>query len=324
MAKGQQGNEKETGVRNHESIAEPATFRQQDPAQPAENLPVPQAGGALTEAPQVDDAMFAEDAGAGMEGATQESFAIPFLIVLQKGSPQVDEASGVAIPGARQGMLYNTVTGAMRDPKVAPVQIIPCAYKRTFIRWAPRGTQGGSFKGELTDQQVAEMRQKGEIVEMDRKLYIPLPDGSVDPKKCDRINDTRNHFVIVIDEDGQGYQQAMISLASTQIKKSRNLMSALHSVKKMHPTNKMLFQPPTFANIVNVGSQPESNDQGSWMGITFALSGEVRRRDLYEAAKAFADSVKSGAVETNYSNLAEEDTAGGEAGQPSHSEPRKF
>ena len=44
--------------------------------------------------------MFADDAGAGMEGATAESFAIPFLSVLQKGSPQVDEASGAALEGA--------------------------------------------------------------------------------------------------------------------------------------------------------------------------------------------------------------------------------
>ena len=43
---------------------------------------------------------FAADAGAGMEGAGQESFAIPFLSVLQKGSPQVDEASGAALEGA--------------------------------------------------------------------------------------------------------------------------------------------------------------------------------------------------------------------------------
>ena len=59
----------------------------------------------------MDMSMFAEDAGAGMEGATAESFAIPFLGVLQKGSPQVDEASGVAIEGAKAGMLFENEIG---------------------------------------------------------------------------------------------------------------------------------------------------------------------------------------------------------------------
>jgi hypothetical protein len=170
------------------------------------------------------------------------------------------------------------------------------------------------------------MRQKGQLVEMDRKLFVPLPDGSVNPKTCDRVSDTRNHFGLVLTPDG-AYQQCMISLTSTQIKKSKTLMSALASVKKKHPMTQQLFQPPTFANIVDITTVPESNDQGNWMGINFALSSEVRRADIYNAAKAFAESVRAGKVETNYNNLAENtdvsgDTDGG--GAPSHSQPEKF
>ena len=65
----------------------------------------------------IPEDMFAADAGSGMEGATSESFAIPFLSVLQKGSPQVDEASGAAIEGAKAGMLWDNVAGRMFDGK---------------------------------------------------------------------------------------------------------------------------------------------------------------------------------------------------------------
>src|SRR5690349_5330031 len=79
--------------------------------------------------------MFAADAGAGMEGASVESFAIPFLNVLQKGSPQVDEASGVAIDGAKAGMLYENISGQLIDGKTG-LTIVPCAYRRVFLHWS--------------------------------------------------------------------------------------------------------------------------------------------------------------------------------------------
>src|SRR5690606_32458036 len=115
----------------------------------------------------------------------------PFLMTLQKGSPQVDEASGVAIEGAKAGMFFDNVTGQMYDGK-AGVQIVPCAYRRVFIRWGSEAS-GEGFKGELEPETVAEMRARGEIKELDNRLYIPLEDGTVNEKRCDRLSDTRNH-----------------------------------------------------------------------------------------------------------------------------------
>lgn len=244
----------------------------------------------------VDNSMFAADAGQGMEGATAESFAIPFLQVLQKGSPQVDEASGVAIEGAKAGMLFDNITGRMYDGK-AGVQFVPCAYRRVFIRWGS-DSSGEGFKGELTPEDVAEMRQRGQIKELDNRLYIPLDDGTVNEKKCDRISDTRNHYILILDEATGSWQEALLSLTSTQIKKSKMLMSALAAVK-INGANGM-FTPPTFANSVRATTVPESNDKGTWFGIRFGLEGTVARSEVYAAAKAFHAKVAKGAVEVKY------------------------
>lgn len=243
--------------------------------------------------------MFAEDAGAGMEGATAESFAIPFLSVLQKGSPQVDEASGAALEGAKAGMLYENVNSKLLDGK-AGVHIVPCSYRRVFLRWAPKGSDGAGFKGELAPEVVADMRAKGEIVDMDGKLYIPLPDGTVNDKKCDRISDTRNHYVLLLDADTGGWKEALVSLTSTQIKKSKMLMSALASVKVGGSGSNAMFTPPTFANVVRMSTVPESNDKGTWFGVKFELTGQVDRAEVYAAAKAFHASVSKGAVVAKY------------------------
>lgn len=253
----------------------------------------------------ISNSMFAEDSGAGMEGASAESFAIPFITVLQKGSPQVDEASGVAMEGAKAGMLYDNVYNALLDGK-AGIDIVPCAYRRVFLRWGARGTEGGGFKGEMAPELVAEMRAAGKIVEVDGKLFVPMPDGTINEKKCDRISDTRNHYVLVLDAATGSWKEALLSLTSTQIRKSKMLMSMLAGVKLQGASG--LFTPPTFANIVRLQTVGESNDKGTWFGVKFELNGTVARQEVYAAAKAFHSSVAKGGVVAKYEDSADAPT----------------
>lgn len=249
--------------------------------------------------------MFAADAGQGMEGATAESFAIPFLSVLQSNSPQVDEASGTAIEGARAGMFFENVTGRLVSgkPEGGGVRFVPCAYRRVFLRWGPRSGEGAGFKGELSPEEVAAMRARGEIIDVDGRLIVPDEKGEIRRAKDgsllnDRISDTRNHYVLLLNDEDGSWQQALLSLTSTQIKKSKTLMAALASVKMNGPSG--MFTPPTFANIVRATTLPESNDKGNWFGIRMELVGRVDRAEVYAAAKAFRDSVVKGQVEVKY------------------------
>jgi hypothetical protein len=244
---------------------------------------------------------YAADAGGGLEGATADSYAVPFLTVLQKGSPQVDEASGVAIPGAKQGMLYESVTGRMHDGHKG-VLIVPCAYRRVFLRWGARGTEGGGFKGELTADQVAIMRDKGEIKDLDGKLYVPMADGSINEKKSDRISDTRNHYCLIVGEDGT-WSTALLSLTSTQIKKSKLLASMIASRKVRTPAG--VIQPASWASLVRVTTVPESNDKGNWYGVRFEFDGELLApgSDLYRAGRGFNQLVAAGKAQAKYDDL---------------------
>lgn len=253
----------------------------------------------LAQADAMDADMFAADAGHGMEGATSDSFAIPFLTVLQKGSPQVDETvNGGAdlVEGAKAGMLYDNVSRTLYDGKTGAL-IVPCAYRRVFIHWGPRSGDGAGFKGELTEAEVAEMRKAGKVAEVDGKLIIPDKDGVIDAKKCGRISDTRNHYVLVVDEETGVARQAVLSLTSTQIKKSKGLMAALAALRFQGPNG--LFMPPTFASTVRTTTTPEQNDQGSWYGVKFELEGRVNT-SLYNEAKAFHALVLKGNVAVKY------------------------
>lgn len=236
-----------------------------------------------------------EDAGAGMEGADAASFAIPFLAVLQKLSPVCDETDGAYNPDAKPGMLMNTVTGQLYDGKVGVV-ILPVHYQRRFLRWGPRSS-GGGFKGEMLPEVAAKLEFDGVVQNVEGRLYYPDADGQVNEKKCDRLADTRNHFFIL---EGTG-QQMLLSLGSTQIKKSKALMSMLAALKIDHGGKKIT--PPTWAARVRVTTVLEQNDQGNWYGVRFAIEGLIIDQDEYEAGKAFNKGLKEGtAGEVRYTD----------------------
>lgn len=240
-------------------------------------------------------------AGSGMEGVDADSFAIPFLAILQKTSPVADADSPEFIEGAKPGMFFETVSRQLYEGKERGLRLVPCAYKREFIRWGADDS-GEGYKGAYTADQVIAMREEGIVRELDNRLYFPLPDGSISEKKCDRLSDTRSHYVLVLDEEG-GWTRALLSLSSTQIKKSKHLMSALSNVK-LRGANGM-YTPPTFANIVRATTKLEQNDKGSWHGIQFALEGrEGLTRDIFNDAKAFCDEVRKGSVSANYEQAA--------------------
>ena len=93
---------------------------------------------APTDVAVFDASMFENDAGQGMDNMGQEDLALPFLKILSGLDPILDERED-----ARKGDIYNTVTGQVYKGKDG-IRVIPCAYQRRFIRWAPRGTGTGA------------------------------------------------------------------------------------------------------------------------------------------------------------------------------------
>jgi hypothetical protein len=223
---------------------------------------------------------FEDDAGSGFENADSSAYAIPFLGILQSMSPQCKKSDGAYVKGAEEGMFYNTVTQEIIDGAEGAV-VIPCYFKRTFIKWAPRES-GGGFLGELqpSDPQVAaaSTNAKGQLEDAEGNL----------------LSDTRTHYVLVLDKNG-GYQPAVLSLASTQIKKSRQWMSKMNGIK-MQRADKTHYTPAMFSHQYRITTVPESNDKGSWFGLKVETLGPVESTELYQAAKAFRDAVSSGEV----------------------------
>lgn len=232
---------------------------------------------------------FAADAGAGLEGADKASFAIPFIIVLQGQSPQLE-----TIDGAKPGKFLNSINNELYDE----VFVIPCAYQRRFIRWSPRAS-GGGYKGEYNPIEV-ETGNVGGLQLLNGIYLMDVPQGApaFDPKGLplyDHLADTRNHFCLV--KSGAGnWQPALISLASTQIKKSKRWMSRIQGLQ-LNDAGGKPYNPPSFSHIYKLSSKKEENSKGSWYGVEVDLVGPIEDGDVYMAAKKFNQNVNAGAVE---------------------------
>jgi len=219
---------------------------------------------------------FEEDASSSFAGMNQDDFALPFLRLLTNTSPEVGE-----VEGALPGMIYNSVTGQLFDGKKG-ITVVPCAYVRQYIEWAPRGSGSGApihIYPATSDILSRTHREPGE-----NKDY--LDNGNY-------IENTANHYVMVVDADGTP-SPALVVMKSTQLKKSRKWNSMMQSVKIQGSNG--LFTPPMYSQTYRLSTVPESNDKGKWFGWEVERIGTIEDASVYAAAKAFAVSVTSGVV----------------------------
>lgn len=232
---------------------------------------------------------YEEDAGQGTEGADKDSFAIPFLVVLQPLSPVVVDK---LVEGAEAGMFMNSVTNQLyRNPV-----IVPCSFQRRFVRWGARET-GGGYKGEMTVAESVKERESGAVKELDNRLYYPMADGSINEKKSDKLQDTRNHFVIIL-EDEQDIlgTPAVLAMASTHIKCSKTLMSRIEGLKLPKADGTGVFTPPAYYSMFKLKTVKKTNEKGTWFLPEVAPAGKTDDI-VYELAKKFYNQVMFGKVD---------------------------
>ncbi|MDZ4344101.1 MAG: hypothetical protein U1E51_16905 [Candidatus Binatia bacterium] len=212
--------------------------------------------------------------GAGMEGADRESFAIPFLLILQKMSPQLDKRDPAYVKNSKEGDIFNTASQEVYDGEEGII-VLPVSFKRSFTAWVIR-EKGGGFKGEYVPSDPIIITTKP-----DEKKRNILPDGIT------QLVDTRLHGVILL--NGDTPQPGLISMTSTQIKKSKRWMTSMQEVQQKDNM-------PTFAHSYRLTTVPESNDQGSWMGWKCDPAGDVEAQEHIDAAVSFYQALQSGSV----------------------------
>lgn len=244
---------------------------------------------------------FMEDAGAGMEGMTAADMAMPFLAILQKMSPQVDETSPKYIDGAKAGMIFNTLTGEFYSGKDGIV-VVPCGYKKLFTEWTPREKGGGFIAHHDPSSKVV---QTATAQEGTSRLLTANGNWLVD---------TAYYFLMFQHPETGAWTQTTLSMTSTQLKKSRkwnSLMSGLRMTSKGKT-----FNPPMFSHMYKMTTKAESNDKGTWYGWEIVVVSPIQSPDLYAEAKKFHASVIAGEVQAGAPPVSDDAGAAGNGDVP--------
>ena len=212
--------------------------------------------------------MFAADANMGLENVRPEDLVVPFVTIVQKTSPQVDEANGKYIEGIKIGQLLESGTLAAYDS----VNIVPCYYKTAIVEWHPRETGGGFVaQHEPGYEKQFLLNERGQWVTDSGTLLVQ----------------TMYFFCLLLQPDGNN-MRVVFSFTSSQLKKGRTWVTRLIS-KKLTDASGKKFQPPIYESVWTVSTVAESNDKGNWRGYKIDVLKQVDSVELFkEAQKARA------------------------------------
>ena len=202
---------------------------------------------------------FAAAAGAGFEEMGKEDYSLPFIVLLQALSPQLDPTNGAYVEDAKPGMFLNTVTGQIYKD----LRVVPCAYAFRVIERA----SDGKFIARHTRAEapaVASKTEKGERLSAVGTTLV----------------DTAYYYVLVL--DGEYPQQAVISMRSTQLGKSKKWNAQMSALKIRGIT------PPMFSSVYKVAVGKETNEHGSWFGYAITREDYVKDVDVLNMAEQFA------------------------------------
>lgn len=221
---------------------------------------------------EMQEAMLA-DAGQGLEGASREDFAIPFINVLQSLSPQVDKDGEAYVEGAEPGMFFNNVTGEIFDGK-AGLLVIPANFEKVYNEFVPRDS-GGGWRGSYDSKDEA---------------YENVEAGN-------EIIDTANHYVLYQDPNGD-WRPALISCTSTKLKASRQWLSKMSQVIVDSPKGR--FTPATFSQIWAITTVKQENQKGKFYNLATEYMGLIDNPALYQTVKDFRMSLDLGRGKVDY------------------------
>ncbi len=235
---------------------------------------------------------YGEDAGAGFEDMGRESFAIPFLYLLQSNSPVVVEDS---IPGVKAGYFMNTVTReiypAIKAKDEAGIIWVPCFSEHLYTEWKPIDA-GGGFVGQHKpdDDMVLACKANQSFGKM------KTPSGN------DLVDTFYSYGIHVKNAEAGEFETALIAFTSTKIRPYRTWMTRLKTMKIPTVSGGKII-PPMWAHQWRFTTVMQKKDVHSFynLEVAFAYGDAAASRlapdhPVYIAGKELNELCKEGAL----------------------------
>lgn len=231
-------------------------------------------------------------AGAGNSTSAQDN-VLPFLAIIQKGSPQINDKKPEFINGAKVGMIFNTATGELWDGDEG-VPVLAFNYQKKIVEWIPRSA-GGGF--------VAQYDMDDEIVKTAKPRIIDgKPRGMMLPNGNDFV-ETAYTLCMIKDKPGL---PVVVAGASSALTPMRKWMTYRNNV--LLPNGKTA---PAFGKIYLLKTVYTENESGDWYTWKHEDAGWADADNFNRAAEFFRSASKG---EFEIGRPPEDGAAAGDAG----------
>jgi hypothetical protein len=185
----------------------------------------------------------------GFEDISSKTMAVPFLRILQKGSPQVNNKKPEYINGAEAGMFFNTVTKELYGEKVI---LIILKFVHVYIEWMP--DRGGFVDYHDPDN--------AERLAVDKTFcHWKMENGN-------ELQETYQYFVLVEGHEHEGPMILPMASSNIRVAKELNRMLTTHIMdngKRAMPYYLMW----------DFSTEYKENDKGDWYGLNFKFTGYI-------------------------------------------------
>lgn len=184
-----------------------------------------------------------EYAGQGLDELDSSDKSIPFLKVLEKGSPEIE-----TVEGAKPGMIIDTATLKLYDS----IRFVPATRDHAFVEWVPIDNGGGLVASYSMDSDIAKWAagQRGKIT---------LRSGN-------DLVETFYLFGILLPEEGDDELEpkpVVLSFTSTRIKTYKSIVNRSDSIMLMGAGGRK-FKAPWFCHVWRIGSLKKVDGAQSW------------------------------------------------------------
>ena len=234
------------------------------------------------------------DAGVGSSDMAAGDLGIPYLSILQPGSPQLKPGHAKYIEGARVGEWFNSATGEVFQ---GAIEFIPCAYERKYVQWHDKDLgEGGYVRDYPIDSDI---------------LSKTVPNAKKQPslpnENHDVIVETAYQYGMMLNPHTGRWDQVVMPLKSTGLKVNRRLNNLIAGATI--PGTQL--QAPRWMYAYTLKTALESKGQNSWYNPVPEKNPEPVSAECYQAGKRFNQMFAAGLV-----NRAAEDDVAADAPAP--------
>lgn len=238
---------------------------------------------------------YEQDAGQGFDNQTAEDISVPFLEILQPGSPECQEEGG-----ARPGEIINRATGDTFSGKEG-IPFIPSLTQHVVVEWVPRDQGGGIVATHELDSALV------------KQVRSTQPMGKyTHPENGNDLIETFYVYGVFSPIDGSAPHPAVLAFSSTKIKPYKDWMFKARGIVIALPNGRKITKLPLFSHRYLMKSKFVEKNNYKWHNWDIGFDGENAEAarlspdsDLYQLGRTLYEDVASGMKKADTDSLAD-------------------